>query len=173
MDKVLLVIAPQVFRDEELFETREEIEKGGFEVIITSTSKGTCIGKLGGKAEASISIEEVVPADFQSVVFIGGAGSQVFFDSHTAHDLAWEMYADGKVVGAICAAPVILAKAGLLKDKRATVYPDHEYTLKQFGAHYTGEAVTVDGNIVTGNGPRSSRAFGQAIVDRIKEVVMS
>lgn len=173
MDKVLLVIAPQVFRDEELFETREEIEKAGFETIIASITKGTCTGKLGGKAEATISIEEVVPADYQSIVFIGGAGSQVFFDAHTAHDLAWEMYADGKVVAAICAAPVILAKAGLLKDKRATAYPDHEYTLKQYGAVYTGEAVTVDGKIVTGNGPQSSRAFGQAVAHRIREVVMS
>ena len=172
MDKVLLVIAPQVFRDEELFETREEIEKGGFEVIIASTSKGTCIGKLGGKAEASISIEDVIPADFQSIVFIGGAGSQVFFDSHTAHDLAWEMYADGKVVSAICAAPVILAKAGLLKDRKATVFPDYEYTLKQYGARYTGEAVTVDGQFITGNGAESSRAFGRAIAACLRQGVM-
>jgi protease I len=82
------------------------------------------------------------------------------------------MYEDGKVVGAICAAPVILAKAGLLKDKKATVYPDHEYTLKQYGAIYTGEAVTVDGNIITGNGPESSRAFGQAVAKQILEGVM-
>jgi protease I len=99
-------------------------------------------------------------------------GSQVYFEHPEAHDLAWEMYADGKVVSAICAAPVILAKAGLLKDKKATVYPDHEYTLKQYGAIYTGEAVTVDGNIITGNGPESSRAFGQAVAKQILEGVM-
>lgn len=172
MDKVLLVIAPQVFRDEELFETREELEKAGFETVVASTAKGTCTGKLGGQAEAVISIEEVRPSGYQALVFVGGMGSQVYFEHPGAHDLAWEMYADGKVVSAICAAPVILAKAGLLKDRKATVYPDHEYTLKQYGALYTGEAVTVDGNIITGNGAESSRAFGQAIASRLREVVI-
>ena len=172
MDKVLLVIAPQVFRDEELFETREELEKAGFETVIASTTKGICTGKLGGVAEAAISIEEARSSDYQAIVFVGGMGSQVYFEHPEAHDLAWEMYADGKVVSAICAAPVILAKAGLLKDKKATVYPDHEYTLKQYGAIYTGEAVTVDGNIITGNGPESSRAFGQAVAKQFLEGVM-
>ena len=50
MDKVLLVIAPQVFRDEELFETREELEKAGFETVIASTAKGICTGKIYGLA---------------------------------------------------------------------------------------------------------------------------
>jgi protease I len=173
MDKVLLVIAPQVFRDEELFETREELEKAGFETVIASTAKGICKGKLGGEAEATVAIDEVRAADYQAIVFVGGMGSQVYFDHAKAHDLAWEMYADGKIVSAICAAPVILAKAGLLKDKKATVYPDHEYTIKQYGALYSGEAVVVDGNIITGNGPESSNAFGQAVAKHLREVVIN
>ncbi len=172
MEKVLMVIAPQVFRDEELFETREEIEKAGLETVIASTFKGTCTGKLGGKVEATVALDDAKASDYQAIVFVGGMGSQVFFDDIKAHDLAWEMYADGKVVSAICAAPVILAKAGLLKDRRATVFQDHEYTLKQYGATYTGEPVTIDGNIITGNGPASSRAFGQAVAKQVLEGVM-
>ncbi|MEN9950418.1 MAG: hypothetical protein RLY85_1170 [Bacteroidota bacterium] len=172
MEKVLLVIAPQVFRDEELFETQEEIEKAGLETVIASTFKGTCNGKLGGKAEATVGIDEAKAADYQAIVFVGGMGSQVYFDHAKAHDLAWEMYADGKVVSAICVAPVILAKAGLLKDRKATVFSDEEYTLKQYGALYTGEAVTIDGNIITGNGPASSRAFGKAVAKQVLEGVV-
>ena len=54
-------------------------------------------------------------------------------------------------MGAICAAPMVLGSIGVLKDKRATCYPGFEKYLD--GAQYTGELVTVDGNIITGEGP--------------------
>ena len=57
----------------------------------------------------------------------------------------------GRKGGAICAAPMVLGSIGVLKGKRATCYPGFEKYLD--GAQYTGELVTVDGNIITGEGP--------------------
>jgi protease I len=168
MKPVLLIIAPNQFRDEELFETKEELENAGLATVIASKQKGTCIGKLGGKAEATISIEDIQTKDYEAVAFIGGPGSEVYFNDRKAHDIAWEMYADRKIVGAICIAPTILANAGILKDKKATVFADGAEQLKSGGAIYTAEAVTKDGLIVTGNGPASSRAFGKTLAASIQ-----
>lgn len=68
----------------------------------------------------------------------------------------------GKLVSAICAAPLVLGGLGLLKGKRATCYPGFEKTLT--GAEYTAELVTVDGNIVTGEGPAAAFPYAYTLL---------
>lgn len=70
------------------------------------------------------------------------------------------------LVGAICAAPIVLGRIGLLNNKNATCYPGFENELE--GANYTGKKVTIDGNIVTGRGPGCSIDFALALVSKIK-----
>lgn len=167
MKPILMIIAPDQFRDEELFETKEVLERAGLSTVIASKQKGICKGKLGGEAVAEIAVSDAKASDYEAIIFVGGMGSEVYFNDAVAHDLAWEMYADGKIVSAICIAPVILANAGLLKGKRATVYPDGADDLKKGGATYTAETVTTDGNIITGNGPSSSREFGKTVANEV------
>ena len=173
MKPVLLVIAPETFRDEELFETQKVLGDAGISTVIASTHTGTCTGKLGGTAEATIALKDANSKNYEAIAFIGGMGSEVYFKNAEARTIAHEFYDDDKIVSAICIAPVILANAGLLKGKQATVFPDGAETLRNCGAHYTGEAVTVDGNIITGNGPASSVAFGEMLASKIKEQAAS
>ncbi|MEK7136703.1 MAG: DJ-1/PfpI family protein, partial [Patescibacteria group bacterium] len=78
------------------------------------------------------------------------------------------------MLGAICIAPTILARAGVLRGKKATVWdpstgsgqvalPTPSQVLRECGAQYTGEAVTVDGKIVTANGPAAAEEFGRRL----------
>jgi protease I len=163
MAKVLMIVAPERFRDEELFITREELENAGHKTVIASTKKGKCPGSRGGFATATLSLDEVRPADYDAAVFVGGGGSKMYFDNPDAQRIAKEVHAQGKVLAAICLAPVILANAGVLKGKKATVAGTEAKTIESRGAKYTGPGVTVDGSIVTGNAPKSSRLFGQKI----------
>lgn len=163
MKPILIIIAPKDFRDEELFETKDELEKSGFQTVIASTTKGTCYGTKGGFAISEIGIDDIVTNNYDGVVFIGGFGSQLFYNNETAHRIAREMNADEKLVGAICIAPVILAKAGLLKNKNATVFSSEINTIKDLGANYSTLSVVKDGNIITGNGPTAARQFGETI----------
>ena len=71
--------------------------------------------------------------------------------------------AKGKPIAAICAAPMVLGKLGLLKGKKATCYPGFENFLE--GAECTGEQVVRDGNIVTGKGPGASMEFALSVVE--------
>lgn len=169
MMKALLIIAPKDFRDEELFHTREVLEKAGIETKIASTKRGEAKGMLGGKAVAELSIEEVNVGDYDAVIFIGGSGSSTYFSNKRALAIAREAFSAGKVIGAICIAPVILANSGILKDRRATVWDgDFVKMLEAGGAKYTGKNVETDGKIVTANGPHAAKEFGKKIVELLR-----
>ena len=96
-------------------------------------------------------------------MFVGGAGAQVFFDDPDAHRSRRRPGRSGRVLAAICIAPSTLAHAGLLEGVRATAFPSQEQDLRAHGAVWTGEPVTVDGQIVTGNGPEAAEQFGEAV----------
>ena len=70
-----------------------------------------------------------------------------------------------KKIGAICAATLVLGGLGLLKGKKATCYPGFEKYLT--GAEYTADIVTVDSNIITGEGPAAAFAFAYALLEQI------
>lgn len=74
-----------------------------------------------------------------------------------------DFYVSGKPVAAICAAPIVLGKQGLLKGKKVTCYPGFEPFLD--GAVITGEKVIKDGNLITANGPGSAMCFALAVVE--------
>lgn len=165
MKKVLMVIAPETFRDEEYAHPKEVLESRGAEVITASTRAGTCTGKLGMTAEATVAVAEADALDYDAVVFVGGAGSEVFFDDPFAHALARAARENNRVLGAICVAPSILARAGLLNGWPATAFESQKEDLEAHGALWTGDAVTVEGRVITASGPDAARDFGRAIAD--------
>lgn len=168
MKKVVFVVAPEVFRDEEYIEPKNILEKAGVEVTTASTVVGEIYGKIKIKAQSQMLVKDIKVEDFDGIFFVGGNGASVYFDDKTAHDIANKFYDSGKIVSAICIAPVILAKAGLLSGKKATVFPSGADILKQNGANYTGKDVEVDGRIVTGNGPEAAKKFGETLLLKLK-----
>lgn len=167
--RVVMIIAPQNFRDEELIQTREEIERAGGQVTLASVTTDIATGMFGANAKPDITLDQVRVDDFDAVVFVGGSGSEIYFDHGTAQNIAREAFAKNKLLTAICIAPSILAKANLLSGKRATVWAGDKYIniLRSMGADYTGESVTQDGRIITANGPEAAREFGRTIVNNL------
>jgi protease I len=162
--KVVMVIANKNFRDEELFEPKNVIEKAGGKVVVASSSLETAKGMLGKTFKPQLLLKDVKADDFDAVVFVGGGGAREYWKDATAHSLAKAAADEGKLVCAICIAPVTLANAGLLNGKKATVWPDVKSQLQEKGATYTGKDVEIDGNLITGDGPKSATKFGEAIV---------
>ncbi|MBN2404008.1 MAG: DJ-1/PfpI family protein [Coriobacteriia bacterium] len=167
MKTVLMIIAPEQFRDEEYAHPREVLETRGASVVTGSVAPGPCIGKLGMVARAEVALVEADFAAYDAVVFVGGAGSKIYFDDHYAHKLARAMHDNGKVVAAICIAPSVLAHAGLLGGVHATAFASQEDDLREHGAIWTGAPVEVDGLIITGNGPEAARDFGATVADAL------
>ncbi|MDR2945018.1 MAG: DJ-1/PfpI family protein [Methanosarcinales archaeon] len=171
--KILMIVAPERFRDEEFFEPRAVFESKGYQVTVSSTRLGKAAGALGGEVNVDVLIDEVCANDYDAVVISGGGGSKVFlWENPKLHALLNEAFEAGKVVSAICIAPVVLAKAGLLKGKAASVFPaeDAIAEMKKAGAELKEQAVVQDGKIITGNGPECAAAFGEAIIAAVSEI---
>lgn len=165
----MMVIAPENFRDEELFYTKEELERAGAEVTIASSTTGEARGRLGARVKPDLKLDRVKVDEYDAVIFVGGTGSEVYFNDRRALSIASEAFRKGKVTCAICIAPVILANAGVLKGKRATVWNgDYIEKIESKGATYTGKPVEVDGKVITANGPQAAREFGRAIARALK-----
>ncbi|MCF6147629.1 MAG: DJ-1 family protein [Candidatus Kuenenia sp.] len=167
--KVVMIIAKNNFRDEELLEPKAILEKNGATVTIASSSLKESTGMLGAKVTPDILFTDITVEDFDAVVFVGGTGSSEYWDNPTAHKIAKDACAANKIVGAICIAPVTLAKAGLLKGKKATTYSSTVNDIKSEGANYTGANVERDGNIITSEGPKSAKKFGETIVKALQQ----
>lgn len=167
--KILMIIASNNFRDEEYRNPREIFEKDGAKVIVASSRKREITGMLGMKVTPDILLNEVNIDDYDAVIFVGGTGSSEYWDNKEAHNIARSAYEKGKVIGAICIAPITLTRAGLLQGKRATVFSSEIENLKNGGAVYTDESVSVDGTIVTGNGPTAAKEFGEKIAELLKK----
>ena len=170
--KVVIAVAPEKYRDEELAEPVAALTKAGIAFDIASTRAGTCTGMLGGKTVAGISFEEIDPKNYNGLVIVGGSGSQ----SHLWEDnmlvrLAIYFHETGKVVGAICLAPVVLAKAGILRQKKATVYdsPLAVMEMKKGKAMLVSQPVVTDSRIVTANGPLAAKDFAAAVLKELKD----
>jgi protease I len=166
MKTALILIAQTGFQDKEYDGTRKGLESGGFSIEVGSTDVGECTGKYNGKVEATVAFRDVDVSKYDRIAFIGGPGAHVLKDDRDAQRIAQETVAAGQVLGAICIAPTILATAGVLRGKKATVHDaggEQAQFLRDHGAEYTGDPVTVDGLIVTGNGPDAVEEFGRVL----------
>lgn len=167
MRSALMVIAPEMFRDEEYSVPLAVLERRGASVTTASSHVGEAVGKLGLVAFATLSIAEARSTVWDAVVFVGGAGSAIFFDDADAHRLARDTLARESVLAAICIAPSTLAHAGLLEGVRATAFASQREDLIAAGALWTEQPVTIDGLIITANGPDAAEEFGNAIADAL------
>ena len=167
--RVVMVIAETNFRDEELFEPKSVLEKEGVRVDIASTSISPAKGKLGAIVNPDLLLSDINIDNYDAIVFIGGSGSMQYFNDQRAHSFAREAVTSGKMAAAICIAPAILANAGLLNGKNATVFSSEADTLRKNGAFYTKAGVEIDGNIITANGPQSATKFGEAILEALSK----
>jgi len=168
MKKAVMIIAHDGFRDEELLDTKAVLEKNGVEVQVASTALGLARGKLGAQVSPDMLFNAIKVKDFDAIIFVGGPGSLDYWNNALAHKLLKESVSLGKVTAGICSAVVTLAKSGILKEKRATVFPGDFQELLDNGVTYTASHVEIDGDIITADGPYAAKDFGEAIVKALK-----
>ncbi len=170
--KVLLVVAPDGFRDEELLEPKKVLDAAGARTTVASTKEGIATGMLGARVMPQTTVKDARAEEWDAVVVVGGAGSpRHLWDHAPLHALLQDRAKAGKVVAGICLSGAVLAKAGVLQGKKATCWPDPAAigALEKGGAAYEKTGVVADGKVVTGDGPPSARAFGEAVARAMQE----
>lgn len=166
---VLMIIPHQDFRDEEYKEPRQIFEARGATVSVASSSLEVARGALGAQVKPDLLLKDAAVSDYDAIVFVGGPGAQEYWNDPVAHAVAQDAVAQGKVLAAICIAPTTLAKAGVLKGKRATVFSSEAEELKACGANYTGASLERDGLIITADGPQAAAKFAEEIAKALGE----
>lgn len=172
--KAVFIIAFDDFRDEEYFKTQEVLFKNDILIKVASIKKGQAKGADGGVVNIDLILDELKVENFDAIIFIGGPGALEDLDNEKSYRIAREAVEKNKLLAAICISPTILAKAGVLNGKRATVWAsalDRQpiKILEENGAEYINEKVVQDGKIITANGPAASEEFGNKIVEALKK----
>ena len=172
--RAALIIAFKDFRDEEYFIPKQVLKSGGSRITTVSSELGKALGTYGGEVNVDLTLDKLKVDDYDAIIFIGGSGALKYTEDETCWKIAQESVQKNKVLGAICIGPVIMARAGVLSGKKATVWSSPldksaVKILKEEGAIFEDNQVVQDGNIITANGPQVARKFGETILKAFGE----
>ncbi len=170
MKKNLLIILPsRDFNEDEYNIIRNYLRKAGIGIFISSAGSGTCTGGRNLKVQTDVNLYNINPKNFSGIIFIGGSGVLKDINSKDLHILAEKFDSLDKLVSAICAAPLILAKSGLLDGIEATCNKKYREDLENLGVKYVEQSTVQSGNIITSQSPETAREFAQLVVNYISK----
>lgn len=168
MASVVVPIA-KGFEELEAVALIDVMRRGGIDVRIAyledELHDELVLGANGITIQADLSIERVIVDDFDMIVLPGGwDGTYALAENARVIELL-QAFKSSKVVGAMCAAPYVLNKAGVLGNEY-TCYPGAKDEIGHTGYREDSKVVT-DGNVMTSQGPGTAVCFGLAIVERL------
>jgi protease I len=168
---ILMIVAPNNFRDEELFVPKKIFEENGYKVEVASlkTPDNKARGMGGTEINIDLFLEKVRPGKYDAVVIVGGQGAAGYWNNETVLNIIKDVRAAKKIIGAICIAPVCLANAGILNGKNATVFPSEAKRIQAQGAQYSNNEVVADDGIVTASGPFEAEEFAYKILEELQK----
>lgn len=159
------------FEEIEALATVDVLRRAGLSVQTVSVNGTKFVtGSHSIRVEADILSDELDLTSIECAVYPGGMPGAETLSSgkdDKPNIVAKYCFENVILIGAICAAPLVLGRLSILENKNATCYPGFEGELK--GARCIGDKVTVDGNIVTGRGPGCSLEFAFALVTKLKD----
>ena len=162
---VLIPLAPG-FEDLEAVTLSDLLRRAGIEVVVAGLQRGLIRGSRGIRIEPDAYLDDVLTRDFDLIALPGGLpGAEHLRDDARVQALLKKMAAAGRYTTAICAAPMALAQAGLLDGKQATAYPGVLDSLQLPHTRSLGDAVVVDGKVVTSQGPGTAMDFALTLIE--------
>lgn len=165
MSKVLVPIAPG-FEEIEAITIIDVLRRAGIEVLTVGIDRKQVMGAHGVQIKVDAHIEDVRTMEFDMLVLPGGMpGSENLANNEKVLAIIGQMDQAGKHIGAICAAPMALAKAGVIKSAY-TCYPSFETRVGD--GYIPNENVVSDQNIVTAKGPIAAIEFSLALIERLE-----
>jgi protease I len=164
----LIFLPKKDFNEEEFIIVKRRLLKAGKQVFITSDDHFVCSGSKGMKVKSDTSFYNVNVNNFGAFILIGGTGSKDYWKNDSLHKIIKKFFDAKKVIAAICSSPIILAKAGILKNKKATCYSEDKMELINSGIDYQDKNIVVDGNVVTAENAQSALQFAEAVLDLTK-----
>jgi 4-methyl-5(b-hydroxyethyl)-thiazole monophosphate biosynthesis len=165
MPRVAVILADG-FEEVEAMAIIDVLRRAEIDTVVAGLHGGHITSARRVKIIPDTVIDTVKADDFEMIVLPGGQpGSDNLNADLRVKELITSFSQKGKLTGAICAAPIVLASAGLLQGKRATAYPSYKNRLGT--AVYEEKPVVTDGTVMTSRGAGTALSFSLAIVERL------
>ena len=167
MAKVLIPLA-KGFEDIEAISVIDILRRGGVEVVSASLSDGREVESAHGMTViADARLADVVDDDYEAIVLPGGGeGTEALRRCEPLLERLRRQYDEGRLMCAICAAPIVLIDAGVADEGRhMTCYPS---MMMELDRPYSNVPVVADGNLITGQGPGAATLFGLVILSALQ-----
>ena len=165
---MVYVLLGEGFEEMETVAPVDLMRRAGIDVRLAGIGGDFITGGSGITLRADVRVEDIELENMEMIVLPGGSGGvKSIGASESAIEAIRYAYANGRYIAAICAAPTLLGKLGLLKGVKAVCYPGMEAGM--IGASSAGNVKTVrDGRIITGQAPGAALEFGLKLVDILK-----
>lgn len=161
---MIYVFLADGFEEMEAIVPTDILKRAKLEVKTGGVTSKNPVGAGGVRIECDLSIDEISENNLEGIILPGGMpGAENLFKSNKVKNLINYCFENDKIIGAICAAPMILGKMGLLRGKKACCYPGFENELS--GAEIVDSRVCLDGKIVTGKGPGAALEFSLKLLE--------
>ena len=142
------------------------LRRAGIEVVVAGLAPGIVRASRGTQLMPDTTLDAALLEDFDMVVLPGGMpGAQHLRDDARVIGLVQNMAAAGRYTAAICAAPTVLAAAGVLSGKIATGYPGSLEKMNLTDVTLSAEAIVRDGQVITSRGPGTAIDFALGLVE--------
>jgi 4-methyl-5(b-hydroxyethyl)-thiazole monophosphate biosynthesis len=164
MKRVLLILS-EGFEEMEAVTPMDLLRRAGVEMVAASTGPGLVVaGGRGVKVQADRLLDDCLRETFDMLILPGGPGVDKLRQDTRVTDLVRRSHAAGVPIAAICAAPVILADAGVAQAHTLTSFPAREAELKPVAKAYVTDRVVVDGKVITSRGAGTAEEFALALI---------
>ncbi|MBE6533134.1 MAG: DJ-1/PfpI family protein [Ruminococcaceae bacterium] len=164
---MIIVLLADGFEEIEALTPVDMLRRAGLEVKTVGITSKIAVGSHGIPVVCDAVPADINLSDVSMAVFPGGMPGSLNLDAAPyTNEVIESVLSRGGHIAAICAAPLVFGRRGLLSGKRATCYPGFEHEL--VGATVTGEEFVTDGSITTGKGMEYSLPFAKELV-RIAE----
>jgi len=149
------------FEELEFVAPYDILHRGGVKVQTASISdKKEVTGSHNITVVADQLLSQIEGLPFDLLVLPGGPGTDNMLKSDSVKKLLIKSHEAGKQIAAICAAPKVLASAGILRNFEATSFPSERQNVEPFCKRYLDVSVVVSGNITTSRGAGTAAQFG-------------
>ena len=160
---MIIVLLAEGFEEIEALTPVDMLRRGGFDVKTVGIASKTVVGSHGISVNCDACIDEINLNEVTMAVFPGGMPGSLNLDAWSSTDeIIDNVLSRGGRIAAICAAPLIFGRRGLLQGKKATCFPGFEGEL--VGAEFVDCDVITDGQITTGKGMEYSLPFAKELV---------
>jgi len=159
----ILIPLTDGFEEIEAVTPVDVLRRAGFNVVTAGIPGTMLTGANGTKITTDKKLEDIDTNEFDAIVLVGGPGYRNLGNSNKVLAALRDFNSKNKTIAAICMAPSILAKAGIINEKKATISPGQEREVPR----PRGERVVVDGNIITSQAPGTAMEFSLKIVEKL------